>query len=170
MNVQNLKIGACKVYYKGVDLGLTKGGVTLNYSPELVKMTADLWGETPIDYALNGETWTVELKLAEHQLSSLAELFPAATLAGATDKRLEFGKNAGLRLRGLAGELILHPQYLDDTDATEDVVLSKAVSMGEINVEFNNEGQRIYVATFAALVDTTKSDGSWIGHIGDSTD
>jgi hypothetical protein len=35
-------------------------------------------------------------------------------------------------------------------------------------MEFTNEDQRVFEVPFVALVDTTKTDGNWLGHIGDS--
>lgn len=169
-NVDNIKIGTCKVLYKGVDLGHTKGGVTLTHSPEFTKITADQWGETPVDFALNGEEWTATLRLTEWQLSLLASVFPTGDLAGANDGRLTMGRNAGFSLKSQAGVLVLHPRANDDTDATDDVVFFKAVPFEEVEVEYTNEDQRVYEVKFVALVDTTKADGSWLGHIGDSTD
>ena len=169
-NTDNIKIGACKVLYKGVDLGHTKGGVTLNHAPELVKLSADQWGETPVDFALNGEEWTIKVRLTEWQLANLRQVFPMSDEAGANDGRVTMGRNAGFRLGSQAGALVLHPLANEAMDASEDVVFYKAVPMGEVQVDFTNEDQRVYEVTFVALVDTTKADGSWLGHIGDSTD
>ncbi len=169
-NTQNIKIGACKVLYKGVEIGHTKGGVTLTYTPEFSKITADQWGETPLDYSLNGEEWQITLRLTEAQIANLKKMFPMGTLAGNSDGRLTMGKNAGSRLLSEAGQLILHPLANSDTDASEDVVFYKAVAFDEVEVEYNNEDQRVYEVPFIALVDTTKANGSWLGHIGDSTD
>lgn len=170
MAVDNIKIGTCKVLYKGVDLGYTKGGVTLTHTPEYSKLTADQWGETPVDFALNGEEWTATVRLTEWQLATLAKVFPMGELAGANDGRLTMGRNAGYRLKDVAGQLVLHPRANADDDASDDVVFFQAVPYEEVEVEYTNEDQRVYEVKFVALVDTTKADGSWLGHIGDSTD
>lgn len=169
-NAQNIKIGACRAFYKGVDLGHTYGGVTLNYSPEFADLKADQWGETPFDKALNGEVMTAVVRLAESSVEAFKNAIPMGELVGANDGRLTIGSNAGKRLATEAGVLVLHPLANDDDDASEDVVLYKAVAMDEFEVEYNNEDQRILEITFVALVDTTKANGSWLGHIGDSTD
>ena len=168
MNAQNIKIGACKIYYKGLQFGHTKGGVTINYAPENVKISADQWGETPVDFSLNGENITVTVRLTESQVSQMKHAMPHGTLAGAGDARLELGSNAGKRLSAEAGLLVLHPLANDDADASEDVVFYKAVAMDEFEIEMTNEDQRIYEVPFAVLVDTTKSNGNFLGHIGDS--
>lgn len=169
-NVTNIKIGTCKVIFKGADLGHTKGGVTLTWSPEWSKLTADQWGETPVDFALNGEEWVATVRLTEAQLAILAKVFPTGDLAGANDGRLTMGRDAGFRLKDQAGVLVLHPRANADADASDDVVFYLAAPYEEVEVEYTNEDQRVYEVKFVALVDTTKANGSWLGHIGDSTD
>lgn len=168
MSAENLKIGACDAWFKGSYLGRTKGGATVSIAPENIKLTADQWGETPVDFALNGETVTVTIRIAEVDLDVWEAGLPHGTRDGASDGRLTLGSNAGKRLASKAGQLVLRP--IGNTDGSEDVVLNKAVAMDEIEVDFNNEDQRVLEIPFVALVDTTKSDGNWLGHIGDSTD
>jgi hypothetical protein len=166
-NADNIKIGACQVFFKGRDLGHTKGGVTINYAPENVMISADQWGETPIDYSGNGELWTITVRLTESAVQNIKDAMPHGTLE-ASDARLALGRNAGHRLSEEAGLLVLHPLANDPTDASEDVVFYKAVAMDEFEMEFTNEDQRVFEVPFVALVDTTKTDGNWLGHIGDS--
>lgn len=164
----NIKIGACSVSFGGTDLGHTKGGVTVNYSPEYADITADQYGNTAIDKALVGEVLTVKVPLAESQVANLAKVLPLGTLAGAGNARLTLGKNAGARLASLAAALVLHPLVNGASDRTEDVVLYKAVVHGEVELGFKVEDERVVEVEFIALIDTTKSNGSWLGLIGDS--
>jgi len=83
---------------------------------------------------------------------------------------LTLGKNAGERLGGDGAQLVLHPLANLANDLSEDVVIHKAVVHGEIELGFTNEDERIVEVEFVALVDTTKTDGNWLGFIGDSTD
>lgn len=166
----NIKIGTVQLIFKGVDLGHTKGGATLSHAPEYADLMADQWGTTPLDKALIGEVWTLKARLAEWQLAKLAQAFPMGALAGASNGRLTMGSNAGYRLSENAGQLVAHPRANAATDASDDVVFYNAAPFEQVEVDFTNEDQRIYEVTFIALVDLTKADGSWLGHIGDSTD
>jgi len=166
----NIKIGACKVLFGGRDLGFTKGGVTVNYAPEYSDIVADQFGETVVDKALLSEALTVTAPLTESQLDNIKVAIPLGTLAGATSGKLNIGKNAGARLSAVAAQLVLHPLANADADATDDLVLYKAVVTDEVEIGFNNDDQKVIEVTFLALVDTTKADGSWLGLIGDSTD
>ena len=170
MSAQNIKIGAVKAWFKGEFLGKTKGGATITYSPEMRKLIADQWGETPLDYAVVGEMIQITLRLTEESLANWGIAIPAGTLAGGDDGRLTLGQNAGKRLGAEAGQLILHPMAFADNDPSMDLVLHKAVSMEEVAVEKNNDDQTVWEITMIALVDETKSNGNWLGFIGDSTD
>lgn len=170
MSATNIKIGACKIWHKSRFLGKTKGGVTINYSPEQRKLTADQWGETPLDYAIVGEMVQITMRLTEETIENWQSAIPAGTLAGASDGRLTLGVNAGKRLLGEAGQLVLHPMAFADDDPTMDLVIHKAVVTEEVEVEKNNDDQTVMEITMTALVDETKSAGNWLGHIGDSTD
>ncbi|HHO6394217.1 TPA: hypothetical protein ACRVMJ_005009, partial [Escherichia coli] len=47
-HVKNIKLGACKVSFGGVDLGYTKGGVQVEVATETLKVTVDQLGQTVI--------------------------------------------------------------------------------------------------------------------------
>jgi hypothetical protein len=166
-DVANIKIGACSVVFGAVDLGHTKGGVTVNYSPEYSEITADQYGKTIIDRSLIGEKLTVKVPLAETQVANLAKVIPLGTLAG-TNKRLTLGKDAGARLAALAATLVLHPLVNAANNRDDDVVIYKAVVSGEVELNYNVEDERVMEVEFEALIDTTKSNGSYLGIIGDS--
>ena len=166
----NVKLGVCSVNFGGTDLGHTKGGVTLAYTPEYVDITVDQYGNSKVDKALVGEDMIVTVPLAESQVANLANAIPMGTLAGAADGRITIGKDAGDRLLDEAAQLVLHPIYLAAGDLSRDVVIHKAVVHNEISIPFTNEDQTTIEVEFCALVDTSKTTGNYLGHIGDSTD
>lgn len=166
----NIKIGACSVVFNNVNLGHTFGGVTLNYAPEMSEIFADQYGNTPLDEVLKGERLTVTARLAESTIANFAVAVPASTLAGAGQGRATIGKDAGYRLSNKAYKLVLHPLVNASNNFDDDIVLHKAVVVDEVEVGYNNDDERILEVTFLALIDTTKSDGNYLGHVGDSTD
>jgi len=166
----NIKIGACSVTFNAVNLGHTKGGVELSYSPEYTDITADQFGNTPIDKSLTGEIMTVKVPLTESQVANLAVAVPLGTVVGATDGRLTMGKDAGARLAAVAAQLVLHPLVNGATDYSDDVVLHKVAVHGEVVLPFMVDEQRVIEVEFVAFIDTTKSSGNYLGHMGDSTD
>jgi len=166
----NIKIGACSVTFNSVNLGHTKGGVEFTYSPEYADITADQYGTTPVDKALTGETVTVKVPLTETQVANLAVAVPMGTVVGASDGRVTVGKDAGARLSASAHALVLHPLVNSGTDYSDDIVLYKAAVHGEVVLPFMVDEQRVIEVEFVALIDTTKSTGAYLGHMGDSTD
>ena len=166
----NINIGACSVNFKGVDLGHTKGGVTVMYNPEYATKTADQYGNTPLDKNLIGEDLRVRVPLEESQVANLAKMIPLGTLDGAGDGRLTIGKDAGASLLAQAGQLVLHPLVNSAGDLSQDVVLHKAVVDSSVEIPFLVDDYRVSEVEFAGLIDTSKSSNNYLGFIGDSTD
>ncbi len=167
----NIKIGTNKVTFNGVDLGFTKGGETFNYEVETVDITADKYGNTPLDKAIIGEMVSVTVNLTEWQIGNFKVAIPAGSVAGDTDKKLTLGREAGYRLSTDANELILRPERnVDGADPSEDIVIHQAVSSEPVEIGMNNDDQLVFEVTFTGLIDTTKSNGNHLAFIGDSTD
>lgn len=162
----NVKLGVCSVSFGGTDLGHTKGGVEVTYSPEFYDMTVDKYGNTPYDAALIGEMLSAKVPLAEFTVANLGVAMPAAT---ETASKVTVGKNAGFRLETVAAELVLHPIANEASDLSEDVVFYKAVVKSEVLLPYKTEEERIIEVTFNALLDESKSDGNYLGLFGDST-
>lgn len=162
----NIKIGAASVNAGGTDLGHTKGGVTFNYSPEYADIMADQYGSTPIDKSLKGELVTVKVPLTELQVARLLKAMPLGASAGGGD-RMTFGQDAGARLLDQAVQLVIHP--LTNNDNSEDIVLHKAAVHGDVEFVFEVDNQRVAEVEFIGFIDTSKSEGNYLGFIGDST-
>ncbi len=159
-NIQNVKIGACTVTFGGTDLGHTKGGVEITIETEKAEITVDETGSTVRDFSLLGEKLTAKVRLAETQVANLINAFPMGELED-TNTRLKIGKTAGQRFATEAKELKLRP--IGNVDDSEDVVLYKAVSLGELTIGYTNDEERIIEVEFQALWDETKDA---LGHIG----
>lgn len=79
-DTQNVKLGVCKVYFDGVDLGYTKGGVEVEVATETKSVEVDQFGKSPINEVVLGRTCTAVVPLAETTLENLARIMPGATL------------------------------------------------------------------------------------------
>lgn len=167
-DIDNVKLGPCSVKFNGVDVGHTKGGVTVNYEPEYHDVQVDKYGNTVAEKVLIGESLKVTVPLAEHTIANMLAAMPAATSAGA-GARATIGKDAGMRMSSVAAELVLHPLANDANDLSEDVVLHKAISAEGLEWKYAADGERMAEAVFHALLDESKSDGNRLGFIGDST-
>lgn len=166
-NGANIKLGVCSVNFNGVDLGHTEGGVEFMYKPKHVEIKADLYGDSPLDDALVGETMTAKVPLAEKTIANLNIAMPHSTFAGAGNARITLGKQAGESLKALAAQLYLHP--ISESTKAYDIVMYKAAVATDINIKHDNKGQTIIEVTFKAYIDETKTNGNYLGLIGDST-
>ena len=143
------------------------GGVEVIYQPKYVDITADLYGDTPINKKLVGEKLSVKVPLAEYTIANLNKAIPMSTLAGAGNTRITIGHQAGQDAKAQAALLYLHP--IAEAGKSFDVVLYKAYVASNVTIKHDNKGERIVEVTFDALLDETRTDGNYLGLIGDST-
>lgn len=168
-DITNVKLGACSVKFNDVDLGHTKGGVTVNYEPEYYDIQVDKYGNSVAEKVLIGESLKVTVPLAESVLSNLEIAMPAASESGTpTADAITLGRVAGERMAQYAAALVIHPLANEASDRSEDVVIYKAIVAEAIEMKFANDGERIIEVVFHALIDESKSDGNYLGLIGDS--
>lgn len=165
--IENLRMSAAALTYGGVSLGHTSGGVTFNYEPSTEDLTADQYGDTPVDKVLTGQNVTVVANLAEPVVGVLNAAIPAGlhSVAGAGE-RIGIGNDAGYSLRGDSKQLVLHPVDKSASDTSEDIVIYKAVVADSVELNYEVDGQRVFEVTFSALIDETYGTGRRLGHIG----
>lgn len=167
--IANLRVEDMQVFYKEIDLGFTLGGVELSYEREFVDLTADQYGNTPLDKVLSGQSLKIKCMLAEPTKANLAKSIPegAYSIAGGDDK-LGLGAEAGYRLRDDAGLLRLHPRRLAGSDTNEDIYIWLAVSTAAINQAYKVDEQRVLEVEFEALVDPSQPARTKLGQVGNS--
>lgn len=175
--IQDLRMGAMKLTYKGEDLGHTKGGVTFKKDRKFEDMTVDQYGETPIDMILVGERATVEVILAEPSVGNLNRVMPEGhDVVGATGELFTMGTDAGYSLRngsslagiqgGGAGLLVCHPLNKAVGDDSEDIQIYLAASSDPIELPYKVKEQRVFKVVFTAFIDETRANGRRLGHVG----
>ena len=79
-STDNVKLGVCRIYFGGVDLGYTKGGVEVEVATETYKVEVDQFGKTPINENIMGRTVQAKVPLAETTLENMARIMPGATI------------------------------------------------------------------------------------------
>lgn len=162
----NLRLGACKVYFDGVSLGETLGGVEISIDQENKPLETDKYGKSPLDYIALGQTAKVKVNLAEITLKNLGIALPFGTT---TVTRVTGGGIVGKSLLSEAKALVLHPMALADNDNSEDFGMFKAVVTSPLKLKRNNKDQTVLEVEFEGLIDSTKQNGSQLFFIGDST-
>tara|TARA_R110000851_G_C13102760_1_gene569249 strand:- start:32328 stop:33140 length:813 start_codon:yes stop_codon:yes gene_type:complete len=85
----NVKLGVCRVYYDGNDLGYTKGGVEVEVSTDTHKVTVDQFGLSEINEYIQKRSVNVKVPLAETTLENLVAIMPGATLIDNATKQID---------------------------------------------------------------------------------
>jgi hypothetical protein len=166
-DITNVQVGACQVTFNGVDLGHTVGGVEVTYEPVHTDVMVDAYGETVVEKYLRGEKLTAKVPLAEYTIANLRAAMPQTQFAGAANARITLGAKAGKKAKEDSAQLVLHP--LIEGTRRHDIVFHKAYVASSIPLNHNNEDVKTIEVVFEALLDETKSDGNYLGLIGDST-
>jgi hypothetical protein len=166
-DITKVKVGPCSVTFNGVDLGHTKGGVEVTYEADYFDASVDTYGSTPIESYLRGEKFSAKVPLAEYTIANLRNAIPNATFAGAANARITIGKQAGAKQSSVAYQLVLHP--LNEGTRVNDIVIHKAFCKSPIKLSHTNDGEKIIECEFNGLLDESKSNGNYLGLIGDST-
>jgi hypothetical protein len=166
-DITNVQVGVCTVSYNGVDLGHTKGGVEVSYEPTHQDVTVDKYGETVVQKYLTGEKLTAKVPLAEFTIANLRNAIPQSTFAGAANSRILIGSQAGKDAKSDAYQLVLHPQ--NEGTKRHDIIFYKAYVASTVALNHKNDEEKVIEVTFEALLDETKTDGNYLGMIGDST-
>ncbi|HYD35556.1 MAG TPA: hypothetical protein VD999_05790 [Vitreimonas sp.] len=166
-DISNVKVGVCSVTFGGTDLGHTKGGVEVTYEPVHKDVMVDKFGETIVEKYLIGEKLTAKVPLAEYTIANLRRSMPQATFAGAANARITLGASAGQRASTDALQLVLHP--INEGTRAFDIVFHKAYVASEIVLNHKIDEEKVIEVVFEALLDESKSDGNYLGLIGDST-
>lgn len=166
-DITNVQVGACSVSFGGTDLGHTVEGVEVSYEPEYSDVSVDKYGNTIVEKYLLGEKLTAKMKLAEYTIANLRISMPQTTFAGAANSRVTVGAAAGKKAKEDSAQLVLHP--LNEGTRRHDIVFYKAYVSSAVVLPHKNDEPKVVEVTFEALLDETKSDGNYLGMIGDST-
>ena len=161
-SIDNVKLGICQVlWYAGaadaeVDLGYTKGGVTVSVTTETYESTVDQFGNTPIAEQITGRRVEATCPLAETTLLNFGLLFPKAQENVAGD-RIDVQTGVGENLITYAKKLILRPKYMGSA-TTEDMVIWKAATPGNMEFAYSLDSERIFNVTFKGYPDSSQND------------
>jgi hypothetical protein len=166
-DASKVQMGTCDVSVSGIDIGHTAGGVEVTYEPEYADVVVDKYGNTVVDKKLIGEKMTVKVPFAEYTIANLNKAIAESTLAGSGNARLTIGSKSGKSLLAKSAQIVIHPQDAGASRAY-DIVLYKASPVSEITLQHKLDEQKTIMVEFQAFVDETKSDGNYLGLIGDS--
>lgn len=146
-NVKNIRMGPCRIFWGGVDLGYTQGGVNLQVSSTTVDITSDEFGQNPMDKRMLSRTVSVKVPLVE-------------TIPGKLDMMINGGDGSAtsasvkavssVSVRKSAQTLVLHPLSKASTDTSEDFCIVLAYPFPDMQVTYNDNNERIFNVTFSS--------------------
>lgn len=168
-DTKNVKLGVCNVAFGGEDLGLTKGGVTVEVQTSTHKVNVDQFGQTEVNEYINGRMVKVRVPLAESTLDRLEAVIPGSELVvDGVDPdvmRLDVSYGNGVSLLDIAQELVCHPRDNAPGDKSEDFVVPLAATAGAFSFAYKIDEERVYEVEFTGYVD--KETGK-LFHVGDA--
>ena len=154
----NISIGPAYVYFLGVHIGHTYGGVTMSVTQNTYELKSDQYGETPVRVLDAGLMLEITVNMTESTFANLKILF-----ASAIDETtyLTFGKPVGEPIT--TGELVLEP--IDGSEVIQ--VYNAAPNVGgAIEIAYTTDNQRVYACRFVGLIDDTRDSGDQLFRIG----
>jgi hypothetical protein len=162
-STSNIKLGVCKVFFDGVDMGYTQGGVEFTSASQTHKVEVDQFGKTTIKETIIGRTCMVKVPLAETTLTNLASLFPVnpnnsiygAGIVGTSKVRVGIDAGVGVDLLTTAKVLVLHPYALLDSDFSDEIVIPLANTPGALTFAYKLEQERIFNVDYTGYPDPT---------------
>lgn len=164
----NISIGPCEVFFKGVHVGHTYGGVTLSLTQNVYELKSDQYGETAVRVLDAGLVLEVTANLTESTFANMKMLFASAvevaesgTEPDIIPAHLTFGKPVGGAIS--TGELILEP-----TDGSDVFQIYKAApNIGStVEIGFTTDNQRVFQTKFVGLIDDSRPSGDQLFRLG----
>jgi hypothetical protein len=133
-----------------VDLGYTKGGVTVNIESQSHEVTVDQEGIAPVAETLMGRRCSVRCNMAESDYERLSKLLPESDWNGGTDM-LRIASGTGAELMDYADELKIYAK----ANSTDYVIVYKAIPIVNLSATFSFDGERIWPVEFKGFVVAT---------------
>ena len=144
-------LGPCQITFNSVDLGKTMGGVKFRDGMSQVPVMEDQAGTTPVDHILTGRTISVEVPMSRSTLAQLSKVIPGSSSFGSY---LKVSNHAGIARASSAAKLVLQP-LVDGVPSGDALTIWKASPVTDIELNFDNENQRVYKVTFNVYPDAS---------------
>jgi hypothetical protein len=161
-NALNVKLGACKILFDGIDLGYTKGGVEVEVISETHQVSIDQFGESTVNEFITKRNIKVKCPLAETTLDLLEKIMPGSTIISdqynPAKRRVNVKSGIGINLYKQAKTLILHPIYLPDSNTSEDLIIYKSATAGAMKFAYKHNEERIYAVDFMGYPDDSNNN------------
>lgn len=162
-DVDNVLGGPGYTTLGGTAIGHTQGGITAKISPKNRPVTVDQFGVSEVNIRHTGDESRMTIPFAEWAAATIAEIYNPGNdqTAGSGANYMGIGRSAGYIYTTQAAVII---PFLT-AEAAKKISFHRSTPIGEFEVGFNNENDRIFNIEFANLVDESQDDGELIGKI-----
>lgn len=142
--------------------GHTQGGTKVTYEAKTRPVNVDALGETACNLYHTGDSLMVSTSLAQWASKTVLAAFASGGDGSAdTPPKVGLGRLAGYIYTSVALDIV----PLASAQAAKHVLVHRAVSQGQTELNFNNENDRVVNLEWMALADDTKADGYKIAHV-----
>lgn len=162
-DVDNVLGGPGYVTLGGTAIGHSQGGITAKISPKTKEVTVDQFGVSAVNLRHTGDECRMTIPFAEWSAGTLAAVYNAGNnqTAGSGATYIGIGRSAGFIYTTV--EAIILP-FLT-ADVAKKITFHRSTPIGEFEIGFTPENDRLLNVEFANLVDESKTDGELIGKI-----
>jgi len=165
--IENLELGPAIVEFgvSGalVDLGFTKGGVTMTITTDVADVTTDQFGTVIMKQILVGRNVVVRCPFAETDLAKISSFIPLASgvtdATSATQKKVIINTPVGADLVASASAQLKLTKSIGSatsTDPNDVFKFFKAAATGAVEVNFSIEDQRVWEVEFQVYPDASQ--------------
>lgn len=160
----NIVGGPAQFLLDDTEIGHTAGGISSKITPNQRMVTVDQFGNSECNVRHQGDVVRMTVPFAEWTVTTLPEVYNPGrdqTTGGGTGKYLGIGRSAGYIYTTADAKIV--PRL--SADSAKKLQFWRATPIGEFELAFNNEDDRIFNTEFACLVDESKTDGELVGKI-----
>lgn len=163
-DASNIISGPASVTLGGTEVGHTQGGVTFSITPQFRARTVDEFGASELSLIHQGDQARLTVPWAEWSAATLAEIYNGGndqTAGGSGGAYIGIGRNAGYIYTDQAAEVV----PINTANSGKKISLNRVTPIGQIELSFSHENDRVINVEFACLVDEEETDGEGIGKI-----
>lgn len=154
-DTRNVKLGVCKIFFGGIDLGYTQGGVEVQVTTETHKVEVDQFGKAPVAESIMGRSVMAKVPLAETTIENMLNIMPGARLfhtggvraTGSFTFSANVANNDVITVNGVVFTFRTSPSALTDIQVGASQAASIANAVARLNASTN---PRVALATYTA--------------------
>lgn len=160
-NVNDIVVSNATATYNAVALPETDGGYEITITNEVLELTSDTYGTTPIGAVLTGQRVEVTAQFASTNINALTQAIATATkTTGSPNSQLDIGSVVGAALP--TATLVITPTQNTDLAIT----IHKAYVATDLTLMLKFNEKNTYEVKFVGVIDTSKTNGKRLMQIG----